>query len=281
MGQRFIRQVVGGYTGTEIAALTNTRAIPATVFSNLPAAQIAAGEIDGVYYINDFTEGAYTLAANQSVTLLARGVYGATAGTAGTTISYLATAPYGVISLNATTDNEDAMIMFLGGANTAGQLVISTDMKLWFSVRLKTANITNAKYGIFVGLAEEGLCATTSVIGADGALTDKDYIGFHRLEADGDKFDIVYNTAGGGGQVVHLADACTIVADTYTELSIYGDGTNLYFYQDGVQVGTALAYDAAKVPDGEELAGYVVHMNAHADDASTQVDRVVAANIRG
>jgi hypothetical protein len=281
MGQRFIRQVVGGYTDTQVAALTNVRALPPNVFSNLPAAQITAGEIDGVYYINDFTEGGYTLANNQTVTALARGVYGATAATAGSTITHLATAPYGVISLNTTTDNEDAMIMFLGGANTAGQLVVSAGMKLWFSVRLKTVNITDSKYGLFVGLAEEGLCATTAVIGADGALTDKDYIGFHRLEADGDKFDIVYNTAGGGGQVVHLADAVTIVADTYLELSIYGDGTSLYFYANGVQVGTALAYAAAKVPDGEELAGYVVQMAAHADDASTQIDRVIAANVRG
>ena len=263
--------------GAATTLASASRMPTAGLWATCPEDAIARQQVDGLVYFNDFTEGGYTLANNQTVTHLARGVYGATAATAGSTISQLATAPYGVVSLNTTTDNEDAMIMILGGANNAGQIVLEAGKRFWLSCRIKTVNITDAKYGIFVGLAEEGLCATTAVIADTGALADKDYIGFHRLEADGDKFDIVYNTASGGGQVVHLADGITIVADTYMYLDMYCDGTSIYFYANGVQVGTALALATAKVPDGEEMAFYAVQMAAHADDASTQIDQVKIA----
>lgn len=265
---------------TQAVYPVSSRMPTSSLWATCPFADLQAGTRDGWTYWNDFVDDGYALANNQTVTRVGRGVYAATAATAGTTLTQLATAPYGVLSLNATTDNEDVVLMALGGANTAGQVVFTSGKKFWFEARIKAVNITDSKFGIFCGLAEEGLCATTAVIGADGALTDKDYVGFHRLEADGDKLDIVYNTAAAGDSPVSvLADAVTLVADTYVKVGIYCDGATVYFYADGSLLGS-VALSAAGFPDGEEMAFYFVLMAAHADDASAQIDWIRAAQLR-
>lgn len=243
------------------------------IWDTCPVLDYFLDPTDGMVYFND-CNGNIALANNQTATLLDGGLMGFTGATAGSTISQLTTDPNGAVVLSTTTDNESVGISALGGKNVAAMFVLTSGKEAWFEARIKTVNITDAKYGIFCGFAEEALLAEGGVLGDDDAMTDKDYIGFLRLAADGDKMDIVYNTAGGGGAVTHLADAATIAADTYTKLGFYCDGTNITFYQNGAAIGTALALATAKVPDGEEMAFYFVLNAAHGDDCTATIDWV-------
>jgi hypothetical protein len=260
---------------------TSTRMPSRGIWESCPWFELATGTRDGHVYWNDFT-GNYILANNQTVTDLGDGVMGFTAATAGTTINKVDTAaPYGKVKLETTTINEDAGIMVGGGNNVVAEYVLESGKRFWLEARISCLNITDAKFGVFLGLAEEALCATTATLAAGGAtLADKDYVGFQKFAADGDKFDLVYNTAGGGGATVHAADAATIVADTFTKLGVYCDGTYVYFYQDGVQIGTKVALSATNFPNGEEMALYFVIGAAHADTCSVAVDWIRIAQER-
>ncbi len=262
------------------SALTHATRMPsAAIWKSCPWNEILAGQVDGHVYYNDFTEGGYTLAANQTTTKLDRGVTGWTSGTAGSTLSVLTTAPYGVVVLSSTTDNEGAGISILGSANAAGQIVFEAGKRVWFEARVKTVNITDSKYNLFVGFAEEALNFEGGIITTSDALTDKDLVGFQRVFADGDKLDVVHNTASGGGVTTAGADAVTVVADTWINIGIYCDGTTVYFYADGTEVDS-VALTATNFPDGEEMAFYMQLMLGHADDATASIDWVRIAQQR-
>jgi hypothetical protein len=250
------------------------------LWKDCPEDSLRTGACDGYVYWNDFL-GDYSLAANQSATVLPDGVVGWTGATAGTLSMSASDDPTGVLRMLTTTDNEDTGIAILGGNNVVGQCIFTSNKKLWFETRLKFNNITDSKFGVFVGFAEEALASTAAVVAADGTMADKDYVGFHRLEADGDKMDLVYNTASGStSPVTHLADAVTLVADTYIKLGIYCDGTEVYFYVNGIKVGSELLLAATDFPNGEEMAFYIAQQAAHADDAYTYVDWVKIAQQR-
>lgn len=241
------------------------------IWDTCPVLDYFLDPTDGQVLFNDF-QGDHALGNNQTATALGSGVMGFTGASANNAIGMDATDANGAIKLTATNDNEAVGIALLSGKNTAGGYVITSGKKSWFECRLKFNNITDAKYGAFIGFAEEALLAENGTLVDAGTMADKDYLGFLRVEGDGDKLDIVYNTAGGGAAVEHAADAATIVKDTYTKIGWYCDGTTITFYQDGVAIGTALTVATAEVPDGEEMAFYVVVNCAHDDDAIITVD---------
>ena len=133
------------------------------------------------------------------------------------TIAQLTEAQGGVgggIRVFNTADNEEASIQWCGGAGSPFRIsnVAGEERELVFECRFRTDVITDAKAGFFIGLAEEGLAAANTITDA-GALADKDAIGFHRLEGDGDTLDFVYQKAGQTAQTVK-ADWKTIAAST-------------------------------------------------------------------
>lgn len=247
------------------------------IWNTCPVLQYTLDPTVGMHYFNDF-QGNYALAANQTATLLDGGVMGFTGATAGSTISMDTDAPNGTVALNCTTDNESVGISVLGGKNAAAQFVFTAGKKSWFEARIKTVNITDAKYGLFLGFAEEALLAEDGVLGDSDAMADKDYFGFLRVAADGDKLDIVHNTASGGGMTTDLADAITVVADTYIKVGFYCDGTTITCYADGAAVTSGTATLAGtNFPDGEEMGIYYVLNAAHGDDCSARIDWVRVA----
>lgn len=263
------------------SALVNADRMPtAAIWANCPWREIQDGQIDGHVYWNDFT-GNIILANGQTVTNLGDGVSGFTAATAGTTINKVDTsAPYGKVKLETTTINEDVGIMIGGGNNVVGEYVFALGKRLWFEARVSILNITVTKLALLVAFAEEALCATTATLAAGGAtIADKDYIGFHKRAADTSGCDVVYNTAGGGGETILAADSATFAADTFTKLAIYCDGVTIYFYQDGTLL-TSVALTATNVPDGEEMALYIVLAGAHGDTCSAAIDWVKIAQQR-
>jgi hypothetical protein len=245
------------------------------IWDTCPVLDYQLDPTKGMAYFNDL-HFSHALAANQTKTYLAGGISGFTGATAGSTISSLISDPNGVLVLATTTDNESVGIQALGALDTAGQFVLTSGKKSWFEARIKVVNITDAKFGLFCGFAEEGLLAENGMIGDDDALPDKDYIGFFRVAADGDKLDTVHRKAAGAAVTVQ-ADAVTMAADTWKKVGFYCDGTTVTFYADGVALATTCALATATVPTAEEMAFNFVLNAAHADDCSIQIDWVRVA----
>jgi len=266
-------EVVAHIEATELAGLAAGRNSSPLIWDTCPWLQFQMGSDDGLTYFNDFHDGNYVLAAAQTVTDLGHGVTGFSASTGGSVISMETDEPVGTLTLGCTTDNEDAGICILGGLNTAGQIKFVVGKKFWFEARVKSLNITDAKFGIFCGFAQEGLNSTLALIANDDTLNDLDYVGFHKLAADGDKFDTVHRKNSGAAVSVK-ADAVTIEADTYKKLGIYCDGTTVTFYADGVALADTCLLATATFPTGEELAFYFVAVNSSDDTAESTIDWV-------
>lgn len=139
------------------------------------------------------------------------------------------------ITLLSDGDNEAALLV-LGSASI--QVTRGSKRKVGFEGRLKSSTITDTKHGIFLGLHEDLIPTATSVLADDGTLTDENFIGFHRLEGDGDKLDIVYKADAQTQQ--SFADALTLVADTFVKVGFLFDGDDtLKFYLNGVEYAAA------------------------------------------
>ena len=257
-----------------------TRVWSPAIWDSCPIDAIRNGTVDGVFFETDFVDtGAQANNVAAAASTLGGGVEAFTGATAGSTITKETDEPYGVLSLNCTTDNETVCLAG-PGSNTAGQIVIAANKRTWIEARIKRTLLTNDLEGLFLGFGEEGLCVTVGVIGADDDMTDKDYVGFHALAADGDTFDTVYNTASGGTSPVTLkADAVTVVADTYVKLGIYSDGTTVTFYKDGTALADTVLVAATDFPNGEEMCFYYALTNKGGEDAAAQIDWIKVANL--
>lgn len=243
------------------------------IWETCPWNEINNGTVRGHAYFNDFV-GNYTLANNQSPTYLGNGVWGTTAATAGSVIRPELDEPYGVMTLESTTDNEDALAS-IGGGDIVGNFVFSSTTKLWMEARIKVSSVTTNKMSAYVGFAEEALLGTTEVLSNTGALADKDYVGFHFDEAATTGMDTTWNTASGGtSPVVEGENAVTLAADTYTNVGLHCDGTTVYFYQNGAALSDSIAIATADFPDGEEMAFYLAAMMGHGDTNSLSADYV-------
>lgn len=168
------------------------------------------------------------------------------------------------INLLSDGDNEGA-IFVLGSASI--QVTRGSKRKVAFETRFKSSTIADTKHGIFAGLHEDLIPTATSVLAADGTLTDENFIGFHRLEGDGDKIDIVYKADGQTQQ--SFTDALTLVADTFVKVGFYFDGDDtLKFYLNGAEYTTArlgaTALTAATFPSDVNLTPVFGMLNATA-----------------
>ncbi len=142
--------------------------------------------------------------------------------------------------------------------------IIRTGKKFWFETRVKFSTIADTKNGVFIGLLEDVALTATVPIAAAGTLADKNFVGFHRLEGDGDAIDTVYK-ADGVTQVTVGADALTIAADTWVKLGmvfepgidptihdVANSGTKLYnlaFYSNGIRLATVKQIPSAAGTD--------------------------------
>jgi hypothetical protein len=266
---------------TQSATLGANRLPTSELWKNCPFFDLKCGTRDGFADFIDFTEGV-THATNvaAAASALPNGMCAFTGATAGSGIATLATIPTGVISLANATDNETTVLSLLGGKNQAGQLIFEAGKKVWFETRVKVSTIADSKFGVFVGMAEEALAVTVGILAAAGTLTDKDLVGFWRVEGDGDKLDLVFNTAGGGGITTLAADAVTLAADTWVKLMIYCDGTTVFFYADGVLL-SSVALTATNFPNGEEMALYFAMTMAATEAGTVGIDWVKYAELRG
>lgn len=195
------------------------------------------------------------------------------------------TGALGVLEVaNNDADNDQGFIQFGGGV---GAFRIdngaSNTGKVMFEARFQTESIADDGVAFFIGLGTGPL--------ADGDLADdtgdlvasKGYIGFQRLNDDGDQLDIVYQAASQTKQTL-VANAQTLVANTWYKVGfVYdpdaGDSKKITFYINGAEqstyVTTALI-DAATFPEGEALSPMLLTKTGTASEASVWLDYIAA-----
>lgn len=217
---------------TKNSTATNSSRSLSGFWSDCPIDAIRNGSVDGFYHFDDFVMFE-PKGSGFSVAAIGHGYKGYTS-TGGAIADALV--PGGALTFSSDGDDEGAALV---GIQSCVQ-VSTAHKNMWFEARIKTSTITDTKHGIFCGLMETVTPSTSIPIisgTALGPLADKNFIGFHRLEADGDMLDCVHK-ADGVTQVTDLADAITLVADTYVNVGIKWDlaAGYLYFYKNGVVV---------------------------------------------
>ena len=263
------------------AGQDTTRKPSDTVWKQCPWAAIQNGNVNGVTFFEDFESFPITPPTTE-------GNWGRLAmfsSTGGTAANNSATDVGGVLAIGSDGDNEGASFR-----TVSTPFLISRDYSdLWFEIRLKTSTIADTKHGIFVGLIENVAFTATVPIAAAGTLTDNNFVGFHRLEGDGDYFDTVYK-ADTVTQVTVQSDACLLVADTFTKLGMRFTKTNdlggafiLSFYQDGVRLSTHKQIPSSAgtdFPNDVSLGIGVAVLNATGTTpGTTAIDWIKAAQI--
>lgn len=191
---------------------------------------------------------------------------------------------FGAVSLTSDGDNEGLSIAQFGQPLQIDQ----GKGKLWFEARIKTSTITDTKHGIFLGLCDSTALTATVPIAAAGTLADLNFVGFHRLEGDGDQIDCVYK-ANGVTQVTQEADALptayVLVADTYIKLGLkyFADADyTLRWYANGVKLDEKAipAADGTDFPNDVRLGWVLAILNATATTpGTTTVDWVRVAQL--
>lgn len=156
-------------------------------------------------------------------------------------------------------DNEAAILCY--GSTAQARITKGNGRPVRLEGRFKFSTIADTKNGFFFGFFEPLTPTGTSHAADDGTLADENFIGFHRLEGDGDKIDIVYKADGQTQQ--SFADALTLVADTWYRLGLYFDGEQtVRFYFNNVEYETARLgashLDAATFPDDINLQPVIV-----------------------
>jgi hypothetical protein len=147
-----------------------------------------------------------------------------------------------------------------------------------FEVRFKVSLITDTKAKMALGLMLPQIMSGDILTDA-GAIIDGGFIGLHWKEADGDKFDFVYDEAS-QTQNEHDADYITPVATTYNTFGMYFNGTTIQGYVDGVATGTAISaadIAAADFPTAAVLTPTFALKGAAADDVTVSIDWIRVA----
>lgn len=219
--------------------------------------------MDPAYYLENPTAGLFVdddMAKVSPVGISASGMAGPFYCFLSTGATIVASSTLGGgITLTSDGDNEAASVQ---RRTKAFRLSSGTSYgKLVYEASISTSVIDEPRHGIFVGLTDGTANAATVPIADDGTLADINLIGFHRLEGDGDKLDIVYKASGQTAQTV-LADAITLVADTVVKVAMVYDPSaaaseKITFYKDGERISgaavTATQMAAATFPSAAYL----------------------------
>lgn len=256
------------------------------IWADCPVLELLENPGKGFYIYEDF--GRAALLATPTITTQALYAAGYKAfGSAGGTILPAGIQGGSGLILTESDDNE--------GVNLASiqlPFKLARDQgDLWFEARLKNNEAADTKNGFFVGLLDQATLSATVPIAANGTLADENFVGFHRLEGDGDQIDTVYK-ADTVTQVTVQQDVLSSVntvagafaADTFIKLGIrYRAKENeLSFYVNNVKLsGTKSLPSAAGTdfPNDVQLGFCLAMLCASNDDAITTIDYYRAAQL--
>lgn len=209
------------------------RFLSGAIWAEFPRAEISENPSRGFFFFDDFNNQVEVAAG-------AEANYPPYKGFASTGGSVVGVA--GVIGgqkvFSSDGDNEGASL-----AQVSLPVIISRDYRsMCFEARVKFSTIADANSGEVIGLWGAQTLGATVPIAAAGTLADANFVGFHRLEGDGDQLDLVYK-ADGVTQVTLKADAYTLVADTFVKVgmrfeprSSKGGAYYLRFFVNNVEI---------------------------------------------
>ena len=199
----------------------------------------------------------------------------------------LASGEHGVLVVdNADADNDEVYI-----CNPYEWLKPDTTYqnKIYFECRVRRDVLTDATGSFSVGLTKVSDWVAAALTDGTGVLeANVDFIGFSNLTNDADHVDFIYQ-ATGQTQVMVLANAATLVANTFIRLGFLydpapGDLNCLKFFVDGVQINRTAntvsfaSIGAATFPNDVPMVpafGYI--QNGTADTDYVHVDWIAAA----
>jgi hypothetical protein len=208
------------------------RFLSPAIWAEFPRAEVVEDPSRGLFFFDDFV-------ATPDVAAGAEANYGIYKGFASTggSVAEVAGVAGGQKVFSSDGDNEGASL-----ATVSKPVIINRSAKMTcFEARVKFSTIADTNSGAFVGLIDTSTLSATVPIAAAGTLADENFVGFHRLEGDGDKLDIVYK-ADGVTQVTLLADAVTLVADTWVKIGFRFEQTHsagnfiLRFFANNVEL---------------------------------------------
>jgi len=153
-----------------------------------------------------------------------------------------------------------------------------------FECRVKKASIADNTLSQFIGLGG-GPVADAHLVDSTGALSNSfPFIGFSNLDDDGDQWDFVYKEAAQVLQTI-LANAVTIVANTYTKLGFRydpnaADDKKIKIYVNGVEQGTYVnttQIDTATFPEDSAMCPmWLTKATGVVAESKAQVDWMAA-----
>jgi hypothetical protein len=228
--------------------VSNTSRLPSpAIWGDCPWASIREGVHDGIAWFEDFITFRLSTNVNAAEAHWSNGLK--LFGSDGAPVAS-GDEVGGSIVVSSDGDNEG---LGFGWWNYPIQ-ISRAHKRMWFEIRLKTSTIADTKHGFFTGLIDASALSATVPIAAAGTLADENFVGFHRLEGDGDAVDTVYK-ADGVTQVTVGTDAVTLVADTYVKLGMkyspeHPRGSyRLTFYKDNLILASSKEIPSAAGTD--------------------------------
>jgi hypothetical protein len=236
------------------SGVTDTGRRPsAGIWGDCPWLEIISGHRGGVAFYDDFI----LFSATDLVP------YDILAADTGSSITGLSTSEGGVIRFSLDgTDNDEVGLAFTSHAsNGPGMVNIDAGAgNVYFEARFRVSLITTGTLGLAIGLGEIGIMAANTLVDDTGALVDKDFVGFRVDSASGSALDAIYNTASGGGESSHKAEAGTLAASTYIKVGLKYDDTlrkTFYFVNGVVCDPSGVNESATNFPDGQIMVPFV------------------------
>lgn len=242
--------------GANLGSANTNRIGSPTIWGKVPIPQIIAEPGFGIFMFDDFTNFPHITTPTITTEAAIGGLLGykAFGSSGGTLLS--SGAQYGEVVFTEATDNEGVSLATIG---LPFKLIKGGD-NFAFESRQKFNTITDSRQGVFIGLCATQTLSATVPIAAAGTLADNNFVGFHKLEGDGDQLDTVYK-ADGVTQVSLQTDVVSsanvasgssaLVADTYIKTGMYFDGASgvLTFYINGLPLGTTKTLPTAAGTD--------------------------------
>lgn len=239
---------------------TTGRGPSPAIWDDCPVLEYVANPEKGMHYFEDFIGDIYGV--TNTTTYQNRLTF---FNDDGPTHQNIATDKYGALQvIGNDADNDDSAMAF---GQFCGPFVLTAGKKFWFEARVRKDAVDNDFLGMFIGFAEQGLCAADSLdVATAECLTAKDWLGFLNKLDDGNAIDFVHGD--GAGEVVEKkAGICVPTAGAWNKLGLYGDGTTVTPYVDGVPTTDTVLYSAADMPLGEEMGLYWLLKNGDAAPA--------------
>lgn len=248
------------------------------IWNDCPWSSIKSGREPGFCFEDDFItfDGSATAGAAKWYTVQEA---------SGSDIAIVDSLLGGVVRMSTgNTDNDQAI---MGSSLDGGSfsIVANSGGKVWYESRILTNAVTSACLAVGMINAADIAADLLADNGVDTDMlgtSEPDFVGFVTTGADGAGLDAIYmDQSSTGGHPIHLADAQTLVADTWYKVGWYFDGkTTLKYYVDNAQVGTNLDITGSDFPDGEELALAFAIKTGTAADKQLDIDWVRAAQLR-